>query len=291
MPWFQAGLADKDSLIKFLKTSEYNWTNFSDYLKEIYKSRKLFKVKDIIFVKKENRKAAAISGAAMCTKYGLFLPALLEAESENDTHGINRIHKIAGKRVYSAMGRSQSLEFFNSLYAEYCETRVDYQLLTLAKPVIKPDKPAVPGLEIEKCSIDDIGRLYPIHKAYEIEEVLLDPKKYNPSLSYYVLQKSLMHHLVFAATLQGTPIARAATNARGFHWDQLGGIYTERQYRNKGISSYLVYGLISEIQKQSRNVCLFVKEDNKAAIRVYKKLGFQEQGPFQIRYFSHDSDK
>ncbi|MFP4364798.1 MAG: GNAT family N-acetyltransferase, partial [Spirochaetia bacterium] len=41
----------------------------------------------------------------------------------------------------------------------------------------------------------------------------------------------------------------------------------------------------------SRNVCLFVKEDNKAAIRVYKKLGFQEQGSFQIRYFSHDSDK
>ncbi len=52
------------------------------------------------------------------------------------------------------------------------------------------------------------------------------------------------------------------------------------EYRNKGIGSILVYQLLTWAQRNPKieKVCLSVFENNQAAIHLYQKFGFMEEG-------------
>ena len=85
-------------------------------------------------------------------------------------------------------------------------------------------------------------------------------------------------------------IAKAGTNAQGFHWFQIGGVYTLPAYRNKGLAAAAVAHLINTHGAEAHGFALFVKTANTAALRVYEKLGFEQCGLFRMSYWKAGRD-
>jgi hypothetical protein len=100
-----------------------------------------------------------------------------------------------------------------------------------------------------------------------------------------LLKASLKNELTYYAEHRGNVVAKAGTNARGFRFDQLGGVFTAPAYRNRGVAARVLAALLRDANKDGRRACLFVKDHNAAAVRLYEKLGFQIRDRFRIAYF------
>lgn len=119
-----------------------------------------------------------------------------------------------------------------------------------------------------------------------MEEVLLPTHRLNPSLCWSNLRSILENQVVVIAEVGGRIIAKANTNGRGFRYDQIGGVFTERDYRNQGIAQLLVRRLSGTIRRDGKRACLFVKTNNAPAIALYHRLGFVQRDDFVITYYA-----
>lgn len=138
---------------------------------------------------------------------------------------------------------------------------------------------------IRPASPRDLESILPLQKSYEIEEVLPDPCMYSSSSSRQNLLSILNREISVVAVKDGEIIAKANTNGTGFVYSQIGGVYTVPRFRGMGIATATVSLLIDMIIKSGKQISLFVKTGNHAAIRVYLKLGFRQVCEFQITYF------
>ncbi len=55
----------------------------------------------------------------------------------------------------------------------------------------------------------------------------------------------------------------------------LGAVYTRREYRNRGFATRVIGHFMSIASKETKNVVLWVRSDNKPAINLYKKYSFR----------------
>ncbi len=145
--------------------------------------------------------------------------------------------------------------------------------------------PPYTDIEIKQATPNDADRLFDLQEGYEKEEVLIDPARFNPRSCLLHLKQILEEQLVYYIEFDGIPIAKAGTNALGFEYCQLGGVYTDVRFRNRGIATFLIRYLTREILRYRKKVSLFVKEQNHPAINMYKRCGFSLQGDFRITYY------
>ena len=100
-----------------------------------------------------------------------------------------------------------------------------------------------------------------------------------------LLKRSLRDELVYVAELDGVPVAKAATNARGFGVDQIGGVYTVPEKRSKGLAARVVADLLETVFRDKAAACLFVKKKNRPALALYDRLGFTPVTDYIISYY------
>lgn len=162
--------------------------------------------------------------------------------------------------------------------------RVDY-LLMARRAESGAAFPPPPGIRIAQARPGMARELYQLQKAYEIEEVLLEPKRFNPLICMSHLRETLKQQTVYYASAGSRPVAKAGTNALGFGWAQIGGVFTEEGLRGRGIARGLMSVLLADLASRGLRASLFVKPDNPAAVALYRSLGFQELGPFSIAYY------
>jgi uncharacterized protein len=163
---------------------------------------------------------------------------------------------------------------------------IDYFLMrrdaSAHSPVIEP----MPGLVIRASGVDDADAILPFQEAYEKEEVLIPLHPFNARAISLSLAESLRSQIVLVAELGGRIVAKAQTNARGFIWDQLGGIYVMPEWRGRGVGACITSELARRIEGEGRRACLFVKKSNLGAIRAYGRAGFSQACDFRIAYYS-----
>lgn len=58
----------------------------------------------------------------------------------------------------------------------------------------------------------------------------------------------------------------------------LGAVYTRREYRNKGFATRVIGHFMSIASRETKNVVLWVRDDNNIAINLYKKYSFRIVG-------------
>lgn len=58
----------------------------------------------------------------------------------------------------------------------------------------------------------------------------------------------------------------------------IGGVYTAPEHRNKGYATYATSTVTEQALKKADAAALFVRSDNDAAIKVYKRIGYKEIG-------------
>jgi hypothetical protein len=145
------------------------------------------------------------------------------------------------------------------------------------------------GVRVRRADPADAAALFPLQKAYEQEEVLLDPAHFNDAICLRSLLQSLREEILFVLETESPAkvrlVAKAGTNARGYTVDQIGGVYTLPAERGKGLGRAVMAGLLKEIFREKAGACLFVKKKNRPAIALYHGLGFLPATEYSISYY------
>jgi GNAT superfamily N-acetyltransferase len=221
---------------------------------------------------------------------GFLAPVGIDAleDIERRTHLMADIRRLVGAnlRIHSIMGARGDVSLLQETFASRAIHVVDYDLLALPWMRFPPvTAPPHPELRLIRPRPDQWRRLLQLQIAYEVEEVLLPGRSPNPATSRATLEHSLKTQTVLVATHQGSPVARVATNARGYTSEQIGGVYTDPVWRNRGVSRWLMAHLLDDLRRRTVNASLFVKLDNHPAQELYRSLGFSFESPFRISYY------
>ena len=162
-----------------------------------------------------------------------------------------------------------------------------YNLMTLnTQPLPPPEKLSCDD-EIKRCTSpeNDIELLLPLQKMYMAKEVAPSGKLVTDLEAAAQLKSILKDQLCFALWTDGEIVAKANTNAIGFNYVQLGGVYTHPLFRKNYYAWNLVYTICTRVLKSGRKISLFVKEKNNPAHELYQRIGFVQGGKYEIAYF------
>ena len=136
--------------------------------------------------------------------------------------------------------------------------------------------------KLENASIKDIERIkkYKLNTIFEYakdldkEEVEKINNYVNKTISNQIFEyKNIVLNNIIVGSFLITK------NENGLLLDE---IFIEKQYRNKGIGTSIIKGVVS---KSNNNVYLWVYKDNIKAIKLYKKLGFLIKEETDSRYY------
>ena len=139
--------------------------------------------------------------------------------------------------------------------------------------------------EVFDCKDSDFDALFPIQKAYELEEVVVDKSNFNEKNCRILLRRTLQDGGIFGVRYNKRIIAKASINAKGQNCIQLGGVFTEVTLRNRGIATFMVKTLTQRFKKEGKTIVLFVKKVNVTAQNVYRNCGFSPFSDYKILYY------
>lgn len=160
-----------------------------------------------------------------------------------------------------------------------------YQLMTLDVIAKNPPEKLSCDDQIIRCTEDNIDILMDLQKQYLIKEVAPVGKQVTDLECKISLRQILKNQMMFALYADTELVAKANTNAIGWNYVQIGGVFTHPLYRRNYYAWHLLKTLCDRIQKTQKKVCLFVKEKNIPAIKLYEEIGFQQAGSYAIAYF------
>jgi predicted GNAT family acetyltransferase len=275
MSWRPVGRKDLPAILEFLLRDEALCVPFTSRLRGGTRGCDVYYSGD---------PKGAMTDSILISSAGLLLPVLSRGENGHDELG--KLLRSLNPTVHSIMGVGRCVDVAEALLPLPPTTRVEYFLMTLNRAGIRPALPLPDqGLRVRQADPADAEALFELQKGYELEEVVIDPSHFSDSQCMKMLRLALRDELVFVAERDGVPVAKAATNARGFGVDQVGGVYTAPPDRNKGIGALVMGELLKAIFKEKEGACLFVKKRNRPAIALYDRLGFAPVTDYVISYY------
>jgi hypothetical protein len=286
MRWFPAAKDDFTGITNFVSRYEYLSVSLSS---------RIYTEKGFIWPERAHFHILKRSGRFLGTVYqnafGLVLP-LLDPDLECSGSSIPlRGLQLKRRKIHTIIGTQNSVEAFAELLPRHRRI-VDYLLMTrpLDNGPVSPVEwwaeldPKIPSGRLLRGRARDASPLFPLQEGYEKEEVLLNPDHFNAQKSLKSFRRNLEEQITYYYTVEGLPVAKASTNAMGYRWCQLGGVYTLPEFRCRGIGRIVVGKLLRELDRLGYRSVLFVKTENAAAINLYEKLGFQVCRPYRIVY-------
>ena len=194
-------------------------------------------------------------------------------------------HFFFKKKVSCIMGEKNEAEKIRKLIFKLKKIHPDDAREMLFMEYTQNKESSVQNLEIADCSLQDADKLFPLHISYTQEEVLPEWKKINVALERLKLEKILRTQKVLAVKQGNAFLAKAQSNAISKNFIQIGGVFTQKEFRSKGFASCLVKKLVKEFQKENKKSVLFVNKKNKPAICAYKKAGFSVFAKYEMLYY------
>jgi ribosomal protein S18 acetylase RimI-like enzyme len=124
----------------------------------------------------------------------------------------------------------------------------------------------------------DVALLAPLQRAYEMEEMKIDPSLLDTVKIQAALARRIARGEITALYEEHKPVAIAGVNASYRDVCQIGSVYVLPEKRRRGYGSEVVSAHVSRLLGKYKKVVLFVDTKNRVARTLYKKLGFTEQG-------------
>ena len=219
----------------------------------------------------------------MITAGGILLPMFSELPPSGMV--INEMLEMITeykKNIFCILGVSKDTETVKSILNYSILSKIEYALLKEDKRTIFETEKAL--FRIKKAKKRDALQLFPLEKEYLLEEVLIGSSELNPKAALLNLQKTCNTQSVFYALSGKEIMAKVNTNGKGIGYNQIGGVYTKPEFRNRGVSTYIMKVLLNEIHMSGRKAVLYVKKDNKPALALYRKLGFHIIDEYKAYY-------
>lgn len=231
------------------------------------------------------RNFSRIEAVLFISRRGLALPVFTpSAEEHLKNHQFPPFLRKPVKKIHTCIGTRSVVELLEK-YKKNRKYMVLYYLMVQSETgnlTTRYDS----RIRLLRAGPEHCDFLFPLHKGYEKEEVLIVPQQFNENFHRLLLKKNLSSQIIFYALVNGSPAGTAGTNAIGFSCCQLGSVYTAPEMRLQGIGTLLVARLCRELNSQNMKACLYAKQDNPAALALYKRLGFRNACEYQISYFS-----
>ncbi len=286
--WQVAGSNDQAPLLAFLKNDEWRCVSFSSRLRtDSPASREADPATTLVWVEK-GAQHPVVTSALMLTRTGVALP-VLDGHERFELPPGDRLCLLLDRfrpRLHSVMGMKSCVLKMEDALLKRPFASIDYHMMTLDLERWQPGEPMdLKSVTVRKAYPEDTDAVFPLQRSYELEEVYLDPRQFDDRRCRSLLRRGLREEIVYVAEMSGVPVAKAGTNARGFTTDQIGGVFTRKDLRHRGLARLVMVTLIDHIQRDKQHVCLFVKKDNGPAIRLYLGLGFKIRGDYRISYY------
>ena len=287
MSWKRAEARDLPGLLELARAQEGRAVHFSSRLRSARaggRSALPSRLEATVLVHRCGEQATA---ALLFTSGGLLLPLLAAPGQGGIAAPRFPAWRSLARNLHSIMGPLREVRWAESSLPFPARISIDYHLMGLDRRDYRPPPQAPPleGLELREALPQDARGLYPLQRDYELEEVLIEPGHFDPQACLANLRRTLRRQIVILAALDGRPVAKAGTNARGFDADQIGGVFTVESERCRGLARRVMIVLLERIFREKSLASLFVKKLNPAAVALYHRLGFREQEDFRISYF------
>jgi predicted GNAT family acetyltransferase len=283
MAWVRLNEQLLDPLMRFLGPLEAGCVSFTEKLTEGKRLSVPPRTSHSVVVRLE--RGAVVSGAILQSHSGLYYPVLDPARPVVEAEAVRRLAR-SSRQLYSIMGRSADVLALEEALRRPPQQYLEYHLMSQSSPPAERPLPRLPrGMTIREVRADEARHLFDIQKKYEIEEVLLPGNTFSPGATMRHLRQTLRKQLVLVAEIEGTAVGKANTNARGVFYDQIGGVFTERALRSRGVGTTLMLRLLGRIATDHKNASLFVKMENAPAITMYRNIGFAVEDRFRISYY------
>jgi len=214
-----------------------------------------------------------ILNAIMITSGGILMPIFSDTPPSKQVLK-KMIEKVITykNKIFCILGITKDSENIKRILNYNSYSTIDYSLLKEnSNNQFFIDKNFI---KTKKAKKRDTLSLFPLEKAYLLEEVLVGNSAINQQAALLNLKKTCTDQIVYYGLVGKEIIAKVNTNGQGFGYNQIGGVYTKPGFRNQGISTYLMKILLNEIHKSEKKAVLYVKKENKSALALYKNLGF-----------------
>lgn len=227
-----------------------------------------------------------IDGAFYISRYGVVLSAFdRHAVTQSDNDFLQKVLRTRRDRLFSIIGMENRVLDVEMQIGGTAPDVEGYRMFTGdSLPVNTIESP--PELTIHRATPVDLDLLWPLEKAYQIEEVLRAGNQLDEQSSRRYFLSTLKSQEIYFAKLGSRAVAKAGTNARGWKYDQIGGVFVIPELRGCGFARIVMNRLLEAIAASDRLPCLFVKNSNTPALNLYRKLSFTDRGPFRISYWS-----
>lgn len=283
MIWQRVEKENFTNLLRFIIPHEQTCVNFTSRLLQRNRPELPSPREAIVFLGIER---SEIRAAALVTSKGLLIPVhsdSLTLSQEQLEPLLTHVYRYV-KRVYCLIGIEETVHQYEPLLRNPIDVRRSHYLMV--RPKQRPLSPLriSTDIDIHILTDRDIKRVFPLEKAYQFEEVVVHPERFNPAAYLLHFRKVVKTQKILFATHGGAPISKAGTNAIGINYIQIGGVYTTPENRGHGVARALMHRLIEEIQVSGRNSVLFVRTDNRSAIQLYRRLNFDIIGRYKISY-------
>ena len=250
MSWRLAARADMDAVREYLLRDETFCVPFTARLREGGRGNMVYLSRDA---------QGCVTGSILLTSSGLLLP-LMDDDPPPGSE-LARLLRDAHPAVHSVMGTGRSVQAIESVMPVVSTARIEYFLMSVSRDGSRPALPSEDHrLRVRLADEWDADAIFPLQKAYELEEVVVDPRHFNDAQCMKLLRRTLKDELVFVAERDRVPVAKAATNARGFTVDQIGGVYTVPGSRNAGIAARGVRASPQDLPGEGKRVPVREKE-------------------------------
>lgn len=282
MNWRAAGKASFQRHIEWLKKDEWRQVALSSALKDSGCSvRRGRTAEGRLWIRESGERGV---GGIYFSRFGVLLPAFNpRAAAEGDERFIGSLVRSRRDRLFSIIGTEERVRFVEDLLDERPADAERYRLFTGEGGAWAEEGGR--RLTIRAASPEDFEELWPLERDYQIEEVIRAGKRVNEYRLRELFRASLKRQNIYMAMQGGRAVGKAGTNARGFTYDQIGGVFVSSRNRGCGIAGELMRVLLNQIHRRGKGACLFVKESNPAALRLYRGLGLQDRGAFRISYW------
>jgi predicted GNAT family acetyltransferase len=142
--------------------------------------------------------------------------------------------------------------------------------------------PASPGIAVRPLSARDFPAWDALNGAFCAQVQLPREPDIRARRTRFV--GGAQQGLWWGAIQDGEVAAIAALNAVYGTLGQVGGVYTQREHRGRGLGRALMRQLITDAVQvhHIRRLTLFTGEDNRPARHLYESLGFTERGAFGL---------
>ncbi len=272
-------LADREEVDRFLREREYCCVRLAETIERAraFPSR-IFDLVGLVHLSA----AGIVDGAVTADREGTVHCVLPNGIQEDASLCEFLNFYVSVKKITGPT--NDTLRVARGLSSAGCSTQ-SYTLMRIRATNIarNPSRESDPWeryrIEIRDATESDLAALVSLHRAYEREELLM-----NTSLpeTEFRIRALLNHQMISMALVDGEPVGKINTNARGIFCDQVGGFYVMPGHRGAGIGTALLRSLLSRIEEAEKDAVLYVRSSNAVARRMYERAGFLPAGEYAM---------